>query len=96
MEEVVSKKLLEFTDGSNYIIKDNNMKRLTELYTSKDKELNIEELRFLYEIDEKILGFGLDKDPRINEILSTRDWKEDFSKISGCSVEDIKNKIKTI
>jgi len=96
MEEVVSKKLLEFTDGSNYIIKDNNMKRLTELYTSKDKELNTEELRFLYEIDEKILGFGLDKDPRINEILSTRDWKEDFSKISGCSVEDIKNKVKKI
>jgi len=94
MEEVVSKKLLEFVDGSNYIKKDTDMKKLTGLYSLKDKKLNEEELRFLYEIDEKILGFGLDKDPRINEILSTRNWKEDFSKISGCSIEDIKKRIK--
>ncbi len=31
-------------------------------------ELNLGELKFLYEIDGQIIGFGYKKDPRIEEI----------------------------
>ncbi len=96
MEEIVSLKLNEFEDGYEYQKKDADMKKLTEIYDNKDRELSVENLKFLYEISSKIMTFSGIRDPRINEILSTRDWKEDFSKISGCSVEDIKNKIKKI
>ena len=96
MKDVLKKKLFELPDGNNYIKKDSDMKKLTKLYNSKDKEFSVEELKFLYEIDAPINGFDIHRDSRINEILSTRNWKEDFSKISGCSVEDIKNKIKKI
>ena len=96
MEEIVSLKLNEFEDGYEYQKKDADMRKLTEIYDNKDRELSVENLKFLYEISSKIMTFSGIRDPRINEILSTRDWKEDFSKISGCSVEDIKNKIKKI
>jgi len=47
-------------------------------------ELTNEELRFLYEIDNEIDGFGYTKDPRIEEIKKQRDQKKDIAVIFDC------------
>ena len=94
MLEVVNEKLNEFEDGENYRKKVHDMEKLTEIYSTPTKELNSDELKFLYEIDDHISPFGDKRDPRINEVLKNRDWKQDFKEIYGSSVEDIKKKIK--
>lgn len=52
----------------------------------KNRELKLEkeELRFLYEIDGKIEGFGYQDDPRIYEFRSKRDKKQDYITIYEC------------
>ena len=50
------------------------MQLLTTIHNKVQKgfELNAEELKFLYETDNQIEGFGYWKDPRIAEIKSKR------------------------
>lgn len=57
--------------------------------TSEEVELTKEELRFLYEIDNKIEGFGYQEDPRIEELKNKRDLKTDYVKIFDCKSEQI-------
>ena len=52
-------------------------------------ELNLGELKFLYEIDDKISGFGFMEDPRIKEIKSKRNIKRDYSIIFNIKEEDV-------
>ncbi len=56
-----------------------------EIIKKKNQELELtkEELRFLYEMDSSIEGFGYQRDPRIDEIRSQRDEKNDYIKILG-------------
>jgi len=54
-----------------------------------NKELNKDELKFLYEIDNRIEGFGYQKDPRIKEIIDHRDIKSDLSFVTGYSKDQI-------
>ena len=92
MEEVVDKKLDEFPDKDKYKKKVNDMKILTEIYNNyKNRDLTVEELRFLYEIDNKIDGFGYQIDPRIEEILKDRNFKTDLSRVFNCSEDEISN-----
>ena len=67
------------------------MKLLTELEekVKENNELTKEELIFLYEIGSTIEGFGYEKDPRIEEIKSKRDIKEDLSIIFNCRKDQI-------
>src|SRR5262249_50086963 len=44
-------------------------KRIT---ANPDADLSSEELRFLYELDHEIEGFGYEEDPRVGEIRSMR------------------------
>ncbi len=85
MNEITDKKLDEFPDKDEYKKKVNNMKKLTEIYNkNKNNEtLSKEELVFLYEIEEDIEGFGWQKDPRIEEILSERNTKKDSKIVFG-------------
>ena len=80
--DVVKNKLKEFgSEGQKYQKKDADMKLLTrieEQHTKGDK-LSREELNFLYEVDNKIEGFGHERDPRIVEIISSRNAKEDLA-----------------
>ena len=89
--EVVDKKLGDFSDGENYKKRLEDMKILTEIDDKfKNGEiLNKGDLRFLYEIDSKIEGFGYNKDPRIETILKGRDTKGDLSLITGYKREEI-------
>ena len=79
--DVVSEKMQEFPDGEQYQKKASDMKRLTEIYERKagGGELTIDDLRFLYEIDNPINGFGYEKDPRIEQLLQDRDAHADLS-----------------
>ena len=91
MEEVVEQKLKEFPDKEEYYKKVNDMRRLTLIYNKHNNniELTIQELKFLYEIEEKIKGFGYESDPRIRKILYTRDIKKDLSSVFQCDEKQI-------
>ena len=91
MTGVVEEKLNEFSDKDAYLKKVNDMKLLTEIdnKVNNNIELTKEELRFLYEVDSKIEGFGYEKDPRIREIIDKRNQSEDYSVIFNVPVENI-------
>ena len=97
MEEVLEEKLKEFPDRDKYKKKVNDMKKLTDIYNEyKNRELTVEELRFLYEVDKKIEGFGYEEDPRIEEILRGRNVKEDLAKVFNCKPEQISNDVNDV
>lgn len=70
LEDVLDKKLEEFPDKDKYKQRVNDSKMLTYIYTKHkhNKELTKEDLKFLYEVDRKIEGFGYEEDPRLEEI----------------------------
>ena len=82
--DIAKKKLAEFPDGPAYQKKADDMKQLTivENKQKKGAELSESDIRFLYELDGKIEGFGYDDDPRIREVKTERDIKEDASIIN--------------
>lgn len=89
--DVAKAKLAEFPDGKIYEKKAADMMKLTEIETKNEAEENLssEDLRFLYQLDSKIEGFGYDEDPRIKEIIKKRDIKADLSVLTGYSKEQI-------
>lgn len=92
MEQVVLEKLKEFSDGNLYLKKVSDMDRLTKIYKKFKSGINDfdnDELRFLYQLDNKIEGFGYQDDPRIKEILNSRNKKKDLSKVLNCSMDKI-------
>ena len=91
MEKVVDKKLEEFPDRDKYKKKVKDMEMLTYIYTKHQNkgELTKTDLRFLYEIDNKITGFGYKKDPRIEELLKGRNVRKDLALIFDCKEENI-------
>ncbi len=95
MTTIAEEKLNEFPDKDKYLKKVNDMKLLTEIdnKVNKNIELNKEDLRFLYEIDSKIEGFGYWKDPRIKEIRDKRNNKKDLAFVFGCKEENIGTKL---
>ena len=95
MTSIAEKKLNEFPDKDKYLKKVNDMKLLTEIdnKVSNNIKLTKEELRFLYEINSKIEGFGYSKDPRINEIKDRRNNKKDLAFVFGCKEENIGTKL---
>jgi hypothetical protein len=88
---VVKDKLSEFPDGPKYEKKASDMKILTriEAKTEAGEPLGRDELKFLYEIDSKIEGFGYSRDPRIQELRSKRNPKEDAPVILDCQPNEI-------
>ena len=81
MELITDKKLEEFPDKDKYKKKVHDMKRLTltEEKQKNNQDLSLDDLKFLYEVDSKIEGFGYQKDPRIEEIISKRDKRKDIA-----------------
>lgn len=86
MIEIADSKLIEFPNNERirYRKKMHDMKLLTliEKKTNNSEQLTEEELIFLYELKTDIKGFGWNKDPRIEEIISKRNPKEDFKRIN--------------
>ena len=83
MMPILEEKLKEFPDRDKYLKKEHDMKLLTliDKKVNNNIELTLDELKFLYEIDSKIEGFGYEKDPRINEIKNKRNIKKDCALI---------------
>ena len=81
MMPILNKKLDEFPDKDNYLKSVHDMELLTliDRKVSHNMELSVDEIRFLYEIDGKIIGFGYKKDPRINEIKQKRNKAKDYT-----------------
>ncbi len=79
--EITSSKLKEFGSiADSYFKKDHDMKLLTQIDAihRQGKSLTSNEIKFLYEFESKISGFGHNRDPRILEIISKRDLKSDL------------------
>ena len=60
-------------------VHDMELLTLIDKKTSYGEELSVDETRFLYEADSKIIGFGQRKDPRINEIKKKRNEVKDYT-----------------
>lgn len=88
---VVEEKLKEFPDGESYKKRVHDMEFLTaiEHKVQDGKNLNSQELAFLYEINSPIEGFGFSKDPRIAELRSRRNTEEDILIVLGCKRNQI-------
>lgn len=90
--DILENKLKEFgEEGELYKKRSIDMKILTGIekkHKDGDK-LSKEDLRFLYEIDEKIEGFGFERDPRIEEIINSRDTKKDIALATGYKESEI-------
>ncbi len=70
-----------------------DMETLTKIYEKQKRkeELTRDELIFLYEFNYKIDGFGYKKDPRLYEIVSYRNLKEDLAFLLGIAEEDLES-----
>jgi hypothetical protein len=90
--------------GEKFDKKTADMKRLTSIYYKEfefDKKtgeyfkkdqpeaFTPDDLRFLYEIDGRIEGFGYEEDPRIGELLERRDVRQDLAAALGCRPDQI-------
>ena len=92
---ILENKFKEFGDeGKKYKQRSEDMNLLTELEykVESGEELSPEELRFLYEIDRNIQGFGYSKDPRIGEIISKRNKNEDYALIFNVKKNEVSSK----
>lgn len=94
MLPVLKDKLKTFgSEADRYEKKSDDMKKLTEIDNkvkeNPEAELSKEDLRFLYEMDSRIDGFGYQKDPRIGEILTRRDIKQDISFVLDIKPEQV-------
>lgn len=91
MMPILEEKLEEFPDREKYYKKERDMKLLTliDKKVNKNIELSLDELKFLYEIDNEIDGFGYKKDPRIQEIINKRNQKKDCALIYNISEDEV-------
>ena len=91
MMSILEEKLKEFPDRDKYLKKEHDMKLLTliDRKINNNIDLTLDELKFLYEVNSKIDGFGYKKDPRIEEIKSKRNGRRDYSLIFNVKEEEV-------
>lgn len=92
LQDTLDEKLQTFgSEADKYKKKSACMKRLTavEKVTQNNQQLTRDDLRFLYELDSTIEGFGYEEDPRIEEIKSKRNKKEDIQLLCNCNPSKI-------
>ena len=101
--EILDTKMNDFgeDEAKQYKKKSSDMKTLTQIYKKDEagEELTKEELRFIYEIDSNIEGFGYNQDPRIKKLLEKRkgsklqDYITIFNIIDEKEIEELKRKL---
>lgn len=91
MMPILEEKLKEFPDRDKYLKKEHDMKLLTliDKKVNNNIELTLDELKFLYEINGQIKGFGYEEDPRIEEIKRKRNKRRDYSLIYNVKEEEV-------
>ncbi|MCL4415301.1 MAG: hypothetical protein M1450_01945 [Patescibacteria group bacterium] len=103
MNDVLAAKLEEFPDKDQYLKKEADMRRLTEI-DNKVKAgvmLGKDDLVFLYELNSPIEGFGnenlgVSSDPRIEELRGTRNSEQDMLTIFDCEPSQIAKSVREI
>jgi hypothetical protein len=80
MISIAEEKMATLPGAEKYKKRTADMKKMTEIENKvkQSQELTKEDLRFLYEFDDKIEGFGHERDPRIEEIKNKRNLKNDL------------------
>ena len=97
MINILDEKIKEFPDKDLYMKKVKDMEKLTKIYNSYQcRELSLDELKFLYETESDIKAFGYRRDIRIDEILNTRDYKKDLSRVYNCNEDEISKNVNDI
>ena len=98
MEEVVKEKIKDFPGKDKYYKRVNDMETLTRIYKkhNNNEELKKEELRFLYELDSEIEGFGWHSDPRIEEIKRKRNIFSDIAYVLDIKPTQIANDLSNL
>lgn len=91
--DVVNKHLETLPGGDKYFKKVADMKTLTEVSKKVEagEELTPEDVKFLYELDSKIEGFGFQRDERIAVARSKLNFFEQFEKIETITPEEKEN-----
>ncbi|PIR46211.1 MAG: hypothetical protein COV07_04565 [Candidatus Vogelbacteria bacterium CG10_big_fil_rev_8_21_14_0_10_45_14] len=92
MGTILDEKLKEFGKvGEVYKKKSSDMGQLTEVENKMraKQELTKTDLVFLYELEKEIEGFGYQQDPRIKELRSERNAKEDALIVFDCASDQI-------
>ncbi|MFM7458363.1 MAG: hypothetical protein ACKO3R_06865 [bacterium] len=76
-----------FPNSEQWLRADQDMKDLTILHTKfkSNQEFTGRDLFFIYQIFKNIESFGFETDPRINEILKTRNHAKDFERMMNLS-----------
>ena len=89
--DTATEKYHSLPGGEKFDKKSTDMKKVTELTKKQEKNepFNKEDLVFLYEMNEKIEGFGYEKDPRIEELRKQRNSKEDAPIVFECESDQI-------
>ncbi len=90
--DILTEKLKEFGSAAqNYIKQSDQMKYLTEIQNKqfRGEQLTESQLKFLYELEMPIEGFGHKTDPRIQEIRNKRDIKNDLGLILNLNPSQI-------
>lgn len=90
--DVLQKKLQSLGDkGHKYLIRFRHMQRLTKIEKAvlAKRNLSPADLRFLYELDEKIEGFGYSRDPRIEDIIKMRNPRRDIAIALGIPIDAV-------
>lgn len=81
--DIAQEKYHSLPEGEKFDKKSEDMKKMTELTKKLENEVAFskEDLRFIYEIDSEIEGFGYKKDPRIEKLKEVRNTVEDLNTI---------------
>ena len=89
--EIAQERYSSLEGGDKFEKKSEDMAYVTSLVKKKEneEEFSDQDLRFLYEIDSNIEGFGYQKDLRIEELLKERNKKEDLSLLFNCRPDQI-------
>ncbi len=91
MDKVLKEKLDEFPDKAEYLVKEADMRKLTDIEKKfkQNEHLTEEEIRFLYELDREIMGFGYQKDPRIESLRRGRDLRKDLASLFNLKPKEV-------
>ena len=96
--QVTTDQINKFPGNENFKQKEDDTRKLgdivrkTRLHTEQPEkypDLNRDDLFFLYEIDNKIEGFGYQKDPRIEELRGQRNPEADMPVVFDCAPDQI-------
>ena len=92
--DIAQKQYHRLPGGDKYDKKALDMKRVTSIVkrTEKQEFLTPDDLRFLYEFNTPIEGFGYERDPRIDQIRDQRDKRADLRILFNCTEEELQEK----